>query len=180
MTNRSQLNIVLALCASFLAAACDRGPYAGEKITILDAVEIYNANTDVFAGVRQSYPGPFLEFSRVPDRDPAKVTPAQRGFIKQLRKQFPVEFIDLYPMGDAEKDQIDVVLQRYGATSRWTVVSLIYVDIPLPAADAKSGTAVFNTCDNAVIGWLEFQSESGRAAAFCRISKHWYAHQRIG
>ncbi len=179
MKNRSQLKFVLALCAGFLAAACDRAPYAGQEITILDAADIYNANTDVFAQLRQSYPGPFRDFARVPDRDPAKETPEQRSLIKQLRKYFPVEFIDLYPMGDAEKDQIDVVLQRYGATSRWTIVSLIYVDIPLPAADAKSGTAVFNTCDNTVMGWLESQSRSGRAVAFCRITKHWYAHQRI-
>lgn len=179
MTNRSRLNIVLALCAGFLAAACDRTPYAGQEITILDAVDIYNANADAFAGVRQAYPGPFLDFARVPDRDPAKITPSQRTLIKQLRQSFPVEFIDLYPMGDGEKDQIDVVLQRYGANSRWTIVSLIYVDIPLPASDAKLGTAVFNTCDNAVIGWLDFQSRSGRAVAFCRLNQHWYAHQRI-
>ena len=179
MIIRSRLNIILALCAGFLAAACDRSPYAGQEITILDAADIYNANTDALAAIRQSYPGPFHDFARVPDRDPAKETPEQRALIRQLNKQFPVEFIDLFPKGNSGQDEIHVVLQRYGATKRWTIVSLIYSDVPLPASDAKSGTAVFNTCDNTVVGWLESQSQSGRAVAFCRITKHWYAHQRI-
>lgn len=172
---------LFSITALALSAGCDGiGEISSTKMTILDAAEVYVANQEAFASIRSAYPGPFHGFARAPARNPADQTREEDVFLKGLRQQFPVEYIDFFPLADTGKDEIDVVLTRYGANARWTLVSLVYSEVPLPQPpDEQTDLAVFGECEPQVLGWLEFQSKKGRAAAFCRINQYWYAYQRI-
>ncbi len=164
------------LCCAFMAAGCGSG---GDDPNILDAAAIYEANSKVFASIRISYPGPFREFTRIPARNPANETRKDNAFIKQLRKDFPVEFIDFLPLADTGKDEIDVVIKRYGIDARWTVVSLVYSEIPLPPPGKGSNAALFDTCDERALEWFEKDHDTGIISAFCKINEYWYAYQSI-
>jgi hypothetical protein len=165
-----------ALTAALLTAGCGSG---GEDPNILDAAAIYEANSAALASIRENYPGPFRDFARVPARNPANETREDKMFIKQLRKDFPVEFIDFLPMGETGKDEIDVVIKRYGADAIWTVVSLVYTEIPLPSPEEGSNVALFDKCDQRSLEWLEMDHDPGVVSAFCRINEYWYAYQSV-
>lgn len=163
-------------CALILAAcAGDQTP----KTNILDAAAIYEANADVFADLRTRYPGPFEGFTRLPDRDPAKVTPQMENYLAALRQRIPLEYIDFFPLGNSGKDEIDVILHRYGMDTDWTVVSLVYSGIPLPPAEDGKGIRIFDRCDGRSMEWLQAARDTDAVAAFCRLDEFWYAYQRI-
>ncbi len=168
--------LLAALSGALLAAGCSS---EGDGPNILDAAAIYEANPDAFASIRSRYPGPFREFTRVPARDPAKEIRKDKLFLKRLRENFPVEFIDFLPLADTGKDEIDVVIKRYGMDARWTVVSLVYSEIPLPPPDEGSNAALFDTCDERALEWFEKDHDTGAVSAFCQINEYWYAYQSV-
>jgi len=165
-----------ALSNAVLIAGCDTGDTG---MNILDAAAIYEANPEAFASIRENYPGPYRGFTRVPARDPAKQTRQDTIFIKKLRKHFPVEFIDFLPLADTGKDEIDVVIDRYGANTSWTVISLVYSELSLPPADDDPNVALFDKCDQRSLEWLEMNVASGRISVSCRINDYWYAYQSV-
>lgn len=165
---------VCCLAAAVVGCSADT-----EKLNILDAAEIYQTNPLLFATVRGDYPGPFTEFTRIPARDPAKQTRRDDAFIKSLRKQFPVEFIDFLPLSDTSKDEIDVVLKRYNHGDDYIVVSLVYSEIELPPPSEKPNIALFDQCDERALEWFEKDHDDGLVSAFCRINQFWYAYQSV-
>ena len=175
---KSHLVVRLALSGLLLfVSACEAG---GKNPNILDAAAIYQNNTGAFADILSSYPGPHRDFTRIPARDPAKETPADKNFLKQLRKDFPVEFIDFFPRSGAGTDEVTVVIKRYGMNTRWTVVSLTYFSQPLAQPDAGSNIALFDDCDGRSLDFLEARKESGSVSVFCRVDRNWYAFQQVG
>ncbi len=168
--------MLTALCATLLTAGC--GPSA-EDPNILDAAAVYEANSATFAAIRDTYPGPFREFTRNPARNPANENRKDKLFLKQLREDFPVEFIDFLPLANTGKDEIDVVIKRYGMDARWTVVSLVYSEIPLPPPEKGSNAALFDTCDHRALEWFEKDHNAGAVSAFCQINEYWYAYQSV-
>ncbi|GJL96036.1 MAG: hypothetical protein DHS20C05_24410 [Hyphococcus sp.] len=174
---RLPLAVIATLIAALLTVSC------GEKnLTILDAAALYEAQPEVFTSVRDRYPGPFSDFSRVPHRDPSKETRHEKEFLKELRQNIPVEFIDFFPMGETGRDEIDIIIKRYGLNnSDWTEVKIVYVGIPLPQPEEGTGLAVFNACDARALEWFEQEHEAAltRISAFCRINDYWYAYQSV-
>ena len=169
--------ILASICAVFLTVGC-----GGEKepgMTLVDAAAVYEANSEAFAFIRATYPGPFSEFGRVPARDPSKETSDEKAFVKQLRQSFSFEFIDFYPYADTGKDEIDVILKRYDLETNWTIISLVYSGIPLPQPEEGTGIALFDACDQRAIDWFSADHERGAISAFCRINEYWYAHQVV-
>ena len=180
MVNKS-LSVLVALSAMFSASGCGGGlgEVGNEKLTVLDAAAAYEANQELIHSIRGFYPGPFEEFFRVPNRNPSKQTRENKAFIEKLRQQFPVEYIDFFPMGDTKRDEIDVVLTKYGANTNWSLVSLVYVGVPLPQPEEGSNMAVFDACDQRATAWLEENSGPKRVEVFCQLSEKWYAYQRF-
>lgn len=163
--------IILLLCVS----ACS----GGNNPNILDAAATYKDNTGAFADILASYPGPYKDFTRIPARDPAKETPADNRFLKQLRKTFPVEFIDFFPRSGAGRDEVNVVIKRYGMNTRWTIVSLVYLSEPLAQPEAGSNMTLFDDCDTRSLDWIETHKTNGSISVFCRIDRNWYAFQQV-
>lgn len=147
---------------------------------ILDAATIYNTQPAAFAEITLSHPGPIVEFTRIPARDPAKETSANKAILKRLRKSFPVEYIDFYPRSAAGRDEIDVVIKRYGINAEWTVVSIVYLSKPLSPPANDSNMALFDQCDERSLEWLETNKQNGAASVFCQINEEWYAFQKVG
>ncbi len=171
--------LVLALAAlsnAVLIAGCDTGD---KGLNILDAAAVYEANPEAFASIRENYPGPYRDFMRVPARDPAKQTRQDTIFFKKLRKHFPVEFIDFFPLAGSGRDEIDVVLERYGANTSWTVISLVYSELSLPPAEDDPNVALFDKCDQRALEWLEANDATGPISVSCRINDYWYAYQSV-
>ncbi len=168
--------ISAALSSALLTIGCDTGD-TGRNI--LDAAAIYEANPQAFATIRQSYPGPYRDFVRVPARNPANATREGALFIKQLRKDFPVEFVDFFPLAGAGKDEIDVVIERYGANTSWTVISLVYSELQLTPANDGSNVALFDKCDERSLEWLEAHHGTEPISVSCRINDYWYAYQSV-
>ncbi len=179
MVNKS-LAILAAASAMALSSGCGGGlgEVGNKQLTILDAAAAYEANSELIHSIRGFYPGPFDDFFRVPDRNPALQTRENKAFIEKLRQQFPVEYIDFFPMGDTKRDEIDVVMTKYGANTRWSLVSLVYVGVPLPQPEEGANMAVFDSCDQRSTEWLEENSGTKRAEVFCQLSEKWYAYQR--
>lgn len=150
-----------------------------EDMTILDAAALYETNQNTFDGIRDYYPGPYNGFSRVPARDPAKETRKGKQLIEKLRASFSVEFIDFFPMGDTGKDEMNIMLKRYGSSAKWTIISLVYAEVPLPPPTPGAGIALFDACDSRALGWFEQDHGEISASAFCRINDHWYAYQKV-
>ena len=169
--------IVAVICTVFSVVGCSSEQNKG--MTLLDAAALYEANPAAFGSVRASYPGPFTKFSRVPARDPAKATAEEKRFVKTLRQIFSFEYIDFFPYGDTGKDEIDVILARYGIDADWTVVSVVYSGIPLPIPEEGLGIGMFDVCDQRAIDWFEADHEPGPVSAFCKINESWYAHQVV-
>lgn len=172
----SRARLLAATGAVLLAAGC-----GGQRDarTLVDAAEIYAANEAVLESIRGVYPGPYEDFMRIPPRDPAAETPEAKAFLKALRKHFPVEYIDLFPIGGAGGgDEINVVLNRYSAGDEWRTVSLIYFSKPMTLSGAHADMRMFETCGEKALDWLSETSAPGRAA-FCRINDNWQAYQRV-
>lgn len=169
----------LFVIAGLTVAASIAGCGAGEDMDILDAAALYEVNQNTFDGIRDYYPGPYNGFSRVPARDPAKETRKGKQLIEKLRASFSVEFIDFFPMGDTGKDEMNVMLKRYGSSAKWTIVSLIYAEVPLPPPTPGAGIALFDACDTRALEWFEQDHGEISASAFCRINEHWYAYQKV-
>ena len=180
MVNKS-LAVLACVGAMVGASGCGGGlgEVGNEKMTVLDAAAAYEANRELIHSIRGFYPGPFDGFFRVPDRNPAKQTTENKAFIEKLRQQFPVEYIDFFPMGDTKRDEIDVVLTKYGANTNWSLVSLVYVGVPLPQPEEGSNMAVYDTCDQRATEWLADNSGPKRVEVFCQLSENWYAYQRF-
>lgn len=168
--------ITFAVLAEIIAlSAC-----AGEgDFDILDAATVYDANQQKLDVIREYYPGPYNDFMRVPARDPAKETRKGRELIGRLRQSMPVEFIDFFPMGDTGKDEINVMLKRYGGNARWTVVSLVYSEVPLPPPTPGAGIALFDGCDARAREWFAMDRGGAGVSAFCRLNERWYAYQKV-
>jgi hypothetical protein len=168
--------ILATLFGALMTAGCDTGD---KGRNILDAAAIYEANPETFASIRRKYPGPYRDFVRVPARDPGKATREGTLFIKQLRKNFPVEFVDFFPLAGTGNDEIDVVIERYGANTSWTVISLVYSELQLTPADDQPNMALFDKCDHRSLDWLEAHRGTGRISVSCRINDYWYAFQSV-
>lgn len=165
-----------ALFAGLACISC-----AQEKpLTVLDAASIYEDNQAAFASIRAAYPGPFTGFDRLPARDPADETQAGKIFIANLRDDFPLEYIDFFPLGDTGKDEIDVILARYGLSAEWTIVSLVYSEITLPEPDPEKKVGLFDACDQRSLDWLAETVDEDGAAVFCKLNEYWYAYQSVG
>ncbi len=173
---RKKLMLALSGCFCLVLSACSFGD--NEK-TILDAAALFEQKSESFELIRDTYSGPFLAFKRVPDRDPSAVTKEEEAFIRNLRRQVPVEYIDLFPFGRTGKDEIDVILWRYGMDDRWTVVSLIYTEASLPATEEDAVVGSFDNCDIRTLEWIEERKPKGPVAAFCRLNANWYAFQSV-
>ena len=152
----------------------------GGRPNILDAARIYNSQPDAFAEIILTHPGSITEFTRIPARDPAKETSANKLLLKRLRKAFPVEFIDFYPRSASGRDEINVVIKRYGLNSEWTVVSVIYLSAPLFPPEKDSNNALFDQCDDRSLEWLKNNAKNGPVSVFCQINENWYAFQKVG
>ena len=116
---RTPLKMLIGLMAFGALSACAE---SDPPLTILDAAEIYKSNRASFAAIRATYPGPFGEFKRAPARIPAEQTKQELDFVERLRQNFPLEFIDMFPLGDTGRDEIDVVLQRYQEKTNTTSI----------------------------------------------------------
>jgi|GEM_PF-1558061 len=178
---KKSLAILSSVGAMALSSGCGGGlgDFGGGEMTILDAAAIYESNQDIIMSIRGLYPGPFEGFFRVPNRDPTKQTRENKAFVKQLRQHFPLEYIDFFPMGDTKRDEIDVVLTKFGANTRWSLVSLVYTGIPLPQPEEGANMAVFDACDQRSIEWLDLNTGRKRAEVFCQLNENWYAYQRF-
>ena len=174
-----QAQLLASLCVAGLMGCSASG--GGESANILDAAAIYEANSETFAFIRETYPGPFTGFGRVPARRPSDQTREDKIFFQEVRKAFAVEFIDFFPLGDTGRDEIDVVLKRYGLETNWTVISLVYSGIPLPQPEDGLKIAVFDKCDQRALDWFEMDhgDTTKSISAFCRINEYWYAHQIV-
>lgn len=164
-------------CAALSAAGC-----GGEKgaRTLLDAAETYAAHEAVFESIRGAYPGPYGGFTRIPARDPAAATAEDKAFLNALRKNFPVEHIDLFPIGGAGGgDEIDVVLNGYNAGDEWRTISVVYFSAPLVFDDTLPDVKFFKSCGAEALGWLEAGQRETPYSAFCRINGAWHAYQRV-
>lgn len=172
---RRLLSAFALLAAVGLVAGCS----SGEDMNILDAAALYEANEDALNSIRDSYPGPYTEFMRVPARDPAKETRKGKEFIEGLRRSIPVEFVDFFPTSGLGKDEINIMLKRYGGADKWTIISLIYSDMPMGTPPQGSGAAVFDACDMRALEWVGQGRANTKAAAFCKINDNWYAYQQV-
>ncbi|MHA7872890.1 MAG: hypothetical protein ACX939_11115 [Hyphococcus sp.] len=173
---RKSLTSLSVISLATLAAGCGDGD---DDLTILDAADIYRSNQAVFASIRIAYPGPYTEFTRLPARDPAKQTRGEALFLKSLRESFPVEFVDFLPLSEAGKDEIDVVLTRYGLNADYTMVSIVYSDIALAAPASDPNAAVFEACDARALDWFDKDRGESPVSVFCRLDDNWYAYQRV-
>lgn len=173
---RTRLHIFVCWLIASFAAGCDG--VSEERLTILDAADIYSNNRASFASIRAMYPGPFHEFARAPARIPEEQTDAENAFLENLRKSFPLEFIDMFPLADTGRDEIDVILQRYQENGRWIVISLVYSGIELPEPEAGANTLLFSRCDQQVQEAMN-ALRSAPSSGFCRLTQHWYASQRV-
>lgn len=167
---------ILAGICPLLFAACSEEP---ETRTLLDAADIYAAHEMVFESIRGAYPGPYEDFTRIPRRDPAAETRQSREFIKALRKNIPVDYVDFFPISDGHGDELDVVLNRYSEGGRWHTVSVIYFSEPMAFSDSSPNVRMFETCDARAIEWLESGRRETPYAAFCKINDSWQAYQRV-
>lgn len=170
---------ILRIIAISLAVMAASSCVGEEEIDILDAAAIYSANQTVIDGIRDYYPGPYNDFARVPARDPAKETRKGRELIARLRESFSVEFVDFFPMGDTGKDEINIILKRYGSNAKWTIVSLVYSEVPLPTPTPGAGIALFDACDIRAREWFHANQSGDSVSAFCRINERWYAYQKV-
>lgn len=164
------------LCSGLFAAACNGEP---ETRNLLDAAEIYADHETVFESIRGAHPGPYKDFSRLPPRNPAEETKEGRGFVKALRKQIPVEYLDFFPIGDTGGDELDVVLKRFSHGDQWHTVSVIYFSSPLVLSKEYPNIRLFETCDERSLKWLNSKHDPGPYAVFCRLNESWYAYQRV-
>lgn len=174
MVRQGPVRAVAAVSAGLLAAGC-----SGEtpKPTILDAAAVYADHEGLLHSVRAAYPGPYEDFVRIPARDPAKADPMDTDFLKFLREEIPVEFIDFFPIGDSGKDELDVVLWRYNAGNHWNTVSLVYFSMAMTFAEGEENMRAFDRCDEEALDWLQAQKQP--ASAFCHINDHWLAYQKV-
>ena len=175
MRNKNHLVKIFAIALMLAACGSDRN-----KTNILDAADIYNAHPEVFAEILRSRPEPVLEFTRIPARDPRLETTQNKKLIARLRKSFPIEHIDFYPRSKSGRDEVDVVINRYGQNTKWTVVSIVYLSKPLSPPSEGSNMELFDQCDRQSFEWLEQNKKNGPASVFCRINSEWYAYQKIG
>lgn len=165
-----------ALSIALLAAACEESTSAPD---IVDAAALFEANEGVFLSVRAAYPGPYQDFWRIPARNPAHATKVDKAFLDYLRQEFPVEFIDFFPIGNSGEDEIDVVLWRYEANNQWNTVSLVYFSEAMTFAEGPESVRSFDACGDDVRTWLKSREGNSGVAAFCQINEHWRAYQRI-
>ncbi|MFC2951236.1 hypothetical protein ACFOOP_04810 [Marinicaulis aureus] len=174
MVRQGPVRAVAAFGAVLFAAGCgDETP----KPTILDAAAIYADHEGLLRSVRAAYPGPYEDFVRIPSRDPTKADPMDADFLKFLREEIPVEFIDFFPIGDSGKDELDVVLWRYQSGNHWNTVSLVYFSMAMTFAEGEENMRAFDRCDDEALNWL--QSQNQPASAFCHINDHWLAYQKV-
>ncbi len=161
---------------ALLATACGNSTSAPD---IVDAAALFEANEGALLSVRAAYPGPYLDFRRLPARNPADATKVDKAFLDYLRQEFPLEFIDFFPIGVTGEDEINVVLWRYEANNQWNTVSLVYFSEPMTFAEGPESVRSFDTCDDEVRAWLKSHDSDTDTAAFCQINEHWRAYQRI-
>ncbi|MEO1135793.1 MAG: hypothetical protein AAFW68_04160 [Pseudomonadota bacterium] len=162
----------IAFFAMVFSASCGK---ERNQFTILDAAAVYESDRAVFASIRTVYPGPYQDFTRIPNRNPEEETRFDRDFFRQLRDQIPVEFIDFFPIGSTGADEINVVLKRYQHGDTWNTVSLIYFGMELTLSDEHGDMRMFKDCDEKALAWVETPPR----AAFCRLNSNWYAFQRV-
>lgn len=167
-----QYSTLVAVAAALFGCAQEEG------MTILDAAAAYETNQSLIEGIRSQYPGPYTEFRRVPARNPADATQEGEALLKRLRTSFPVEFIDFLPLGNTGKDEVDIILKRFSASGKWTTVSLVFSELPIPAPNPGNGIAVFDACDERALAWFEQDRDGVNLSAFCRINENWYAYQK--
>ena len=169
------IKLLTGFCCLALAGCSKSAP----EPNILDAAFVYDSNRAVLASIRAAYPGPFTDFERIPARNPADDNPMDRDFLKTLREDIPVEFIDFFPIGETGKDEIDVVLWRYQAKGHWNTVNLIYFSMAMTLSDEHDHMRAFDACDERAVDWLKEKSAEGPASVFCRLDDHWQAFQRV-
>ncbi len=167
-----------AIAAAFLMTACGGdGAGGGSKPTLLDAAETYNQNPAIFAYIRDAYPGPFEDFTRIPARNPADETREDKDFIKEIRGNFDVEFIDFFPPGANNTNEINVITKRYDTDDGWITISLVYLDTPMSGPQEGSNIGLYETCDERSVEWFDKDHAEGPVAVFCRLDEKWYAFQ---
>lgn len=174
---RHPLTTLAALASAISLLGCGA---ENANLNILDAASIYESNRASFRDIRTNYPGPFAEFTRIPARDPSKSTRQGKALLEALRKDFPVEFIDFFPQSNTGKNEINVILTRYGANAEWTIISLVYSNVPLPPPDSDRNMALFDRCDQRALDWFEKDHGEGSVSAFCQVDAYWYAFQQVG
>ncbi len=162
--------------AALAAGACDNPE---KPDTLLDAAAIYAENAKLLDSIHRTYPGPYRDFSRLPPRDPADETSRGKEFIKALRREIPLDYIDFFPIEDTGGDEIDVVLRRYSTGNQWRTISLIYFSSALELADGNPNLRLFHKCDERALDWLAKDHLPGPYAAFCKINHRWYAYERV-
>ncbi len=160
-----------------LAACGEREP----EMTLLDAASLFRAHGTDLGAIEQAYPGPYLGFFRVPARLDEDQKPGDETLMKTVRAHFPVEFIDFFPLGDTGKDEVNVILKRFSGEYGWTIISLVYSEIPLPEPEGEEnkGMAMYDSCDSRAVQWISRKPTSGSYSVFCRLSDKWYAFQSV-
>ena len=176
MARSSPVFPLWALGLALFLAACGK---SGPAPDIIDAAELYAANERLIGSIRGTYPGPYVKFYRIPARNPADETSRDRAFFANLRNSLPVEFIDFFPIGNTNEDEIDVVLWRYDRKGQWNTVGLVYFSKSRTLAKEDQSMRGFQRCGGDVRYWLDSRDENSKTSAFCRINDNWHAYHRI-
>ncbi|MEM9422223.1 MAG: hypothetical protein AAF986_06945 [Pseudomonadota bacterium] len=168
----------LSFVASLALGMTACGP-AKPEMNLLDAADLFRAHGVDLIAIEQSFPGPYSGFFRIPARSEEQIQEGEEALIQQVRRNLPVEFIDFFPLGDTGKDEVNVILKRFSGKNGWTIISLVYSEIPLPPPEDKDIMAVYDKCDQRAADWVNRQPNGKTITAFCRLSDKWYAYQSV-
>ena len=171
---RSIASSAAVLCMGFLTS-CQS---TNNNISALDAANIYAENKNTIWSIRDRFSGPFQTFQRIPARDPSKATNEEKTLFASLKRNFPIEYLELYATNSDSLDEIDIILAHFDDDEKWNVTRLVYLQSPLPPPPPGSGIAIFDRCDQRASAWLK-QNNGGKSTVFCKLDDHWYANQSV-